>query len=235
MFDSSSPAPLSLVNVTLEYPDGGGTTTALDRVSLTAPAGQLVSLVGPSGSGKSSLLATAATLVRPTRGQVIIDGTDTAGLKDKELTALRRDKVGIIFQQPNLLPSLTAAEQLIISDHLRGRPAKAARAKAAGLLDVVGLGTSAGKLPHQLSGGQRQRVNIARALMGNPKVLLVDEPTAALDHERSASIIGLLRQVTTEFGVATVMVTHDTEFVPLTDVVATMRDGRLTAPVVTGA
>ena len=225
-------APLSLVNVTLEYPDGGGTTTALDRVNLTARAGQLVSLLGPSGSGKSSLLATAATLVRPTRGQVIIDGTDTAGLKDKELTALRREKVGIIFQQPNLLPSLTAVEQLVISDHLRGGNAKAAPVKAAELLDVVGLAAAAGKLPHQLSGGQRQRVNIARALMGSPKVLLVDEPTAALDHERSESVVRLLRQVTTEFGVATVMVTHDTEFVPLTDVVATMRDGRLTAPVV---
>ncbi|MDE8587327.1 ABC transporter ATP-binding protein [Arthrobacter sp. NQ4] len=224
-------APLSLVNVTLEYPDGGGTTTALDQVSLTASAGQLVSLVGPSGSGKSSLLATAATLVRPTRGQVLIDGADTAGLKDKELTALRREKVGIIFQQPNLLPSLTAVEQLVISAHLRGKTAKAARARAAGLLDVVGLSAGADKLPHQLSGGQRQRVNIARALMGSPKVLLVDEPTAALDHERSAAIVGLLRQVTTEFGVATVMVTHDTEFVPLTDAVATMRDGRLTAPV----
>lgn len=232
---SATTAPLSLVNVTLEYPDGGGTTTALDRVSLKASAGQLVALVGPSGSGKSSLLATAATLVRPTHGQVVIDGTDTGVLKDRELTALRRDKVGIIFQQPNLLPSLTAVEQLIISDHLRGKPAKAARAKAAELLDVVGLSANAGKLPHQLSGGQRQRVNIARALMGSPKVLLVDEPTAALDHERSASIIGLLRQVTTEFGVATVMVTHDTEFVPLADAVATMRDGRLTAPVLTGA
>jgi putative ABC transport system ATP-binding protein len=220
-----------MLDVTLEYPDGSGTTTALDAVSLTAHAGQLVSLVGPSGSGKSSLLAAAATLVRPTRGKVIIDGTDTTGLRDRELTALRRSKVGIIFQQPNLLPSLTAVEQLIIGDHLRGRPVRAARAKAAALLDVVGLGAGAGKLPHQLSGGQRQRVNIARALMGSPKVLLVDEPTAALDHERSASIIGLLRQVTTEFSVATVMVTHDTEFVPLTDAVATMRDGRLTAPV----
>jgi len=228
---SSTPAPLSMLDVTLEYPDGSGTTTALDAVSLTAHAGQLVSLVGPSGSGKSSLLAAAATLVRPTRGQVIIDGTDTTGLRDRELTALRRSKVGIIFQQPNLLPSLTAVEQLIIGDHLRGRPVRAARAKAAALLDVVGLGAGAGKLPHQLSGGQRQRVNIARALMGSPKVLLVDEPTAALDHERSASIIGLLRQVTTEFSVATVLVTHDTEFVPLTDAVATMRDGRLTAPV----
>ena len=228
-------APLNLLDVTLEYPDGGGTTTALDRVGLTAEAGQLVALVGPSGSGKSSLLATAATLVRPTSGQVIIDGTDTAGLGDKELTALRRRKVGIIFQQPNLLPSLTAVEQLIISDHLRGKSAKAARARAAGLLDVVGLSASAGKLPHQLSGGQRQRVNIARALMGSPRVLLVDEPTAALDHERSAAIVGLLRQVTTEFSVATVMVTHDTEFLPLTDLVATMRDGRLTAPVLAGA
>ncbi|MGN7150825.1 ABC transporter ATP-binding protein [Arthrobacter sp. SAFR-179] len=231
---SPIPAPLNLLDVTLEYPDGGGTTTALDRVSLTARAGQLVALVGPSGSGKSSLLAVAATLVRPTRGQVIIDGTDTAALKDRELTALRRGKVGIIFQQPNLLPSLTAVEQLIISEHLRGKPAKLARAKAKELLDLVGLSASARKLPHQLSGGQRQRVNIARALMGSPKVLLVDEPTAALDHERSASIIALLRQVTTEFGVATVMVTHDTEFVPLTDAVATMRDGRLTAPVLAG-
>ena len=226
---------LRLVNVTLEYPDGGGTTTALDRVDLTVRAGQLVSLVGPSGSGKSSLLAAAATLVRPTRGQVIIDGTDTAGLRDKDLTALRRSKVGIIFQQPNLLPSLTAAEQLIISDHLRGKSAVAARSKAAHLLDVVGLSASAAKLPHQLSGGQRQRVNIARALMGDPKVLLVDEPTAALDHERSASIIRLLRQVTADFGVGTVLVTHDTEFVPLTDMVATMRDGVLTAPVLTSA
>lgn len=231
----STTAPLSLANVTLEYPDGGGTTSALDRVSLTAQAGQLVSLVGPSGSGKSSLLAVAATLVRPTRGQVIIDGTDTAGLKDNELTALRREKVGIIFQQPNLLPSLTAVEQLVISDHLRGKPAKAALVKAGELLDVVGLSSSARNLPHQLSGGQRQRVNIARALMGSPKVLLVDEPTAALDHERSAAIIGLLRQVTTEFGVATVMVTHDTEFIPLTDMVAAMRDGRLATPVFTGA
>jgi len=231
----STPAPLNLADVTLQYPDGGGTTTALDRVSLTAQAGQLISLVGPSGSGKSSLLATAATLIRPTSGQVVIDGTDTAGLKDKELTALRREKVGIIFQQPNLLPSLTAVEQLVISEHLRGKPARAAGARAAELLDVVGLSASAGKYPHQLSGGQRQRVNIARALMGSPKVLLVDEPTAALDHERSASIIALLRQVTAEFSVATVMVTHDTEFVPLTDVVATMRDGRLTAPVLAGS
>jgi putative ABC transport system ATP-binding protein len=224
------PLPLNLVDVTLEYPDGDGSVKALDSVSLAVQAGQMVSLVGPSGSGKSSLLAVAATLVRPTGGLVEIGGTAVAGLSDRELTAVRREQVGIIFQQPNLLASLTAAEQLIIGDHMRRKPLKAARRKAAELLDVVGLAPSADRLPHQLSGGQRQRVNIARALMGDPSVLLVDEPTAALDHERSESIVRLLRRVTDEFRVATVMVTHDTEFVPLTDAVATMRDGRLSAP-----
>ncbi|MCY0905090.1 ABC transporter ATP-binding protein [Arthrobacter sp. H14-L1] len=228
-----SSTPLSLDHVTLEYPDGEGTIKAMDDVSLRVSAGQMVALVGPSGSGKSSLLAVAATLVRPTSGTVIIDGQNATGLKDRELTTLRRDKVGIIFQQPNLLASLTALEQLVISDHLRGKSLKTARSKAAELLDVVGLASSANKRPHQLSGGQRQRVNIARALMGDPTVLLVDEPTAALDHERSTAIVRLLRRVTDEFQVATVMVTHDTEFVPLTDAVATMRDGRLSAPVPT--
>lgn len=229
---SALPTPaLNLVNVTLEYPDGDGTITALNTVNLRVNAGEFISLVGTSGSGKSSLLAVAATLIKPSAGLVFINGTDATALSDKALTSLRRDKVGIIFQQPNLLASLTAAEQLIIGDHLRGKPLRAAAQKAAQLLDVVGLSDCATKRPHQLSGGQRQRVNIARALMGNPSVLLIDEPTAALDHERSESIVRLLRKVTDEFAVATVMVTHDTEFVPLTDAVATMRDGVLTAAV----
>ncbi|MGJ9403102.1 ABC transporter ATP-binding protein [Arthrobacter sp. KK5.5] len=222
---------LRLDGVTLEYPDGDGTLKALDSVHLSVAPGQLLALVGPSGSGKSSLLATAATLVRPTVGRVLIGGTDASTLRDAERSELLRNSVGIIFQQPNLLASLTAAEQMVVGDHLRGKPLRAARAKAAELLDVVGLTDAANKRPHQLSGGQRQRVNIARALMGSPKVLLVDEPTAALDHERSSSIVRLIRRVTDDFAVATVMVTHDTEFVPLADSVATMRDGRLTVPV----
>ncbi|HEX9087417.1 MAG TPA: ABC transporter ATP-binding protein [Arthrobacter sp.] len=221
---------LNLVNVTLEYPDGEGTLKALDGVSLRLAPGEFLSLVGPSGSGKSSLLAVAATLVRPTAGLVVIGGIDAGGLSDADRTSLRREKIGIIFQQPNLLPSLTALEQLVIVDHLRGQPAGEATRRAAALLDLVGLAAAAGKRPHQLSGGQRQRVNIARALMGDPAVLLVDEPTAALDHDRSEAIVRLLRRVTDEFGVATVMVTHDTGFVPLTDTVASMRDGRLSAP-----
>ncbi|MGP5162864.1 ABC transporter ATP-binding protein [Arthrobacter sp. AOP36-A1-22] len=226
---------LSLIDVTLEYPDGEGTVKALDGVDLTVRPGQMLSLVGPSGSGKSSLLATAATLVRPTAGRVFVDGAEATGLSDQDLTTLRREKIGIVFQQPNLLASLTSLEQLVIVDHLRGKSVKEARVRAAELLGIVGLDEAAHKRPHQLSGGQRQRVNIARALMGDPKVLLVDEPTAALDHDRSDSIVRLLRQVTDEFQVATVMVTHDTEFVPLTDAVATMRDGRLTAPETTAA
>lgn len=117
----------------------------------------------------------------------------------------------------------------MIGDHLRGKPTREATRRAAELLDLVGLAPSARKRPHQLSGGQRQRVNIARALMGDPDVLLVDEPTAALDQERSEAIVRLLRQVTDEFGVATVMVTHDGGLVPLTDTVASMLDGKLSA------
>ncbi|MDD7834324.1 MULTISPECIES: ABC transporter ATP-binding protein [Paenarthrobacter] len=218
---------LGLINVSLEYADGGSTLKALDSVDLSVARGEFLSLVGPSGSGKSSLLAVAATLIKPTAGLVIIDRQDVAALKEAERTALRRDKVGIIFQQPNLLPSLTAVEQLMVREHLRGNRAKEARREAEQLLDVVGLSAALHKRPHQLSGGQRQRVNIARALMGKPTVLLVDEPTAALDHERSESIVRLLRQVTDEFQTATVMVTHDTEFLPLTDAVTTMRDGRI--------
>ena len=221
---------LNPVNVTLEYPDGDGTLKALDAINLTLARGEFLSLVGPSGSGKSSLLAVAATLIRPTTGLVMIGGTEAGGLSDADRTALRRDRIGIVFQQPNLLPSLTALEQLVILDQMRGQPTREAARRAADLLDLVGLGTAAGKRPHQLSGGQRQRVNIARALMGEPGVLLVDEPTAALDHERSEAIVRLLRRVTDEFRVATVMVTHDTGFVPLTDTVASMRDGWLSAP-----
>ncbi|WP_284976955.1 ABC transporter ATP-binding protein [Arthrobacter sp. efr-133-TYG-104] len=219
--------PLNIVNVSLDYPDGGTTLKALDAVNLTVNQGEFLSLVGPSGSGKSSLLAVAATLIRPTSGLVFVDGQDVSALTETERTSLRRDKVGIIFQQPNLLPALTAVEQLLIREHLRSNRLRESRAKALELLDVVGLSAAVHKRPHQLSGGQRQRVNIARALMGRPTVLLVDEPTAALDHERSGSIVQLLRRVTDEFSTATVMVTHDTEFLPVTDTVATMRDGRV--------
>ncbi|MGX7760138.1 ABC transporter ATP-binding protein [Streptomyces angustmyceticus] len=218
---------LELTDVTLTYPDGGARLTALDEVSLTVPAGCLTAVIGPSGSGKSSLLAVAATLISPDRGRVVIDGTDTAGLGRAARTALRRTAVGTVFQQPNLLPSLTAAEQLQVMAHLDGRPARTARSRARELLAAVGLDGQADRRPHQLSGGQRQRVNIARALMNEPAVLLVDEPTSALDHERGAAVLELLVALTRQRGTATVLVTHDPAHLASADAVAEVRDGRL--------
>ncbi|MFF5923975.1 ABC transporter ATP-binding protein [Streptomyces flavochromogenes] len=220
---------LVLDAVTLTYPDGDGRLTALDAVSLTVPAGSLTAVVGPSGSGKSSLLAVAATLVTPDHGRVVVDGTDTGELDAAGRAALRRERIGIVFQQPNLLPSLTAAEQLQVMAHVSGRPAKSARGRALELLDAVGLADLAGRRPHQLSGGQRQRVNIARALMNEPAVLLVDEPTSALDHERGAAVMELLAGLTVGRGTATVLVTHDRGHAARAERVVEVMDGHLTA------
>ncbi|ORT58271.1 ABC transporter ATP-binding protein [Streptomyces sp. CB03238] len=218
---------LHLDEVTLTYPDGDGRLTALDAVSLDVPAGTLTAVVGPSGSGKSSLLAVAATLVTPDRGRVVVAGTDTGTLDRAGRAALRRAHVGIVFQQPNLLPSLTAAEQLQVMAHLSGAGRRERRALE--LLDAVGLADLAGRRPHQLSGGQRQRVTIARALMNDPAVLLVDEPTSALDHERGAAVLDLLVALTRERGTATVLVTHDRAHVDRMDRTVTVQDGRLSA------
>ncbi|MFE5559237.1 ABC transporter ATP-binding protein [Streptomyces sp. NPDC056544] len=215
-------------DVTLTYPDGESRLTALDAVGLEVPAGTLTAVIGPSGSGKSSLLAVAATLVTPDAGRVVVAGQDTTELGPAEKSALRREKIGIVFQQPNLLASLTAAEQLQVMAHLSGRPARALRRRALELLDAVGLADKADKRPHQLSGGQRQRINIARALMNEPAVLLVDEPTSALDHERGAAVLDLLVTLTRERSTATVLVTHDHAHLERMDRTATMTDGRLT-------
>ncbi|MFF9852217.1 ABC transporter ATP-binding protein [Streptomyces litmocidini] len=218
---------LVLDAVTLTYPDGDGRLTALDAVSLTVPAGTLTAVVGPSGSGKSSLLAVAATLVTPDEGRVVVAGTDTGALTPAAKAELRREHIGIVFQQPNLLPSLSAVEQLQVMAHLSGRSPKAVRDRALELLDAVGLADRAHRRPHQLSGGQRQRVNIARALMNEPSVLLVDEPTSALDHERGAAVMDLLAALTAERGTATVLVTHDRAHLARTDRTVTVHDGRL--------
>ncbi|MFJ3336355.1 ABC transporter ATP-binding protein [Streptomyces sp. NPDC086766] len=218
---------LVLDDVTLTYPDGDGRLTALDRVALEVPAGTVTAVVGPSGSGKSSLLAVAATLITPDSGRVRVDGASTDELSAAERAVLRRRSIGIVFQQPNLLPSLTALEQLEVMARMDGRRAAAGRARE--LLAAVGLADRAHRRPHQLSGGQRQRVNIARALMNEPSVLLVDEPTSALDHERGAAVLDLLARLTRERGTATVLVTHDRAHLQQADAVREMRDGRLTA------
>ncbi|MEV5752816.1 ABC transporter ATP-binding protein [Actinoallomurus sp. NPDC052308] len=221
---------LTLTDITLTYPDGDGRLTALDQVDLEVPKGGLTAVVGPSGSGKSSLLAVAATLITPDAGTVAIDGTVTTGMTRGELTAVRRAKIGIVFQQPNLLTSLTAVEQLQVMAQIDGRSPARARPRAMELLDAVGLAGQADRRPHQLSGGQRQRVNIARALMNDPTVLLVDEPTSALDHERGAEIIDLLARLTHQRATATVLVTHDRTHLTAADRIVHVHDGRLHFP-----
>ncbi|MEW1964382.1 ABC transporter ATP-binding protein [Micrococcus sp. NPDC078436] len=223
---------LSVRDAVLEYPDGdNGVLRALDGVSLDLLPGSYTAMVGPSGSGKSSLLAVAAGLITPTSGTVTVAGREITGLTRAERTALRGKEIGMIFQQPNLIASLTAREQLELTVHLdedaTRADKKAARSRAMELLERVDLAGQADQRPHQLSGGQRQRVNIVRALMASPALLLVDEPTSALDRERSAAVVALLGELTRDEGVATLMVTHDHEFLSATDRTLTMVDGRL--------
>ncbi|MFI7048672.1 ABC transporter ATP-binding protein [Streptosporangium sandarakinum] len=219
---------LKLTDVVLTYPDGDRVLTALDHVDLAVAPGEFTAVVGPSGSGKSSLLAVAATLIRPASGTVSVAGTDVTDAGQAARTRIRRDHIGIVFQQPNLLPALTALDQLLVMAHLTGARPAAAAPRARELLHAVGLAGKEGRRPHQLSGGERQRVNIARALMNAPGVLLVDEPTSALDHQRGERIVTLLAELTRDNGLATVMVTHDASALPLVDTVLTMTDGRLT-------
>ncbi|MFF4888396.1 ABC transporter ATP-binding protein [Micromonospora chersina] len=221
---------LTLDTVRLTYPDGDRRLLALDDVSLHVGAGQFVAVTGPSGSGKSSLLAVAGALIAPDSGRVVVKGVEVGGLDTRARDRLRLDSIGFVFQQPNLLPSLSALDQLLLVAELRGVDHGPARQRALGLLDQVGLAGKEHRRPAKLSGGERQRVNIARAVMGDPAVLLVDEPTSALDQERGTAIVTLLRDITREWSLATVMVTHDLQQLHLVDRDVQMLDGRLDEP-----
>ncbi|WP_298890841.1 ABC transporter ATP-binding protein [uncultured Serinicoccus sp.] len=230
---------IQLQNVTLTFPDGENRITAVDNATLRGNNGTVTGITGPSGSGKSSILAVAATLLRPDSGGVLIgngsDMTDAAQLSKHEATQLRRERIGIVFQQSNLLPALTAREQLQVMARLGGGTSRNKRAKIDArvdeLLDAVGLTEHAGKRTHQLSGGQRQRVAIARGLVHEPEVLLVDEPTSALDQERGAKIMELISRLTHERDTATLLVTHDLAHRDTLDDLVTVLDGRITTPV----
>ncbi|PRY20598.1 ABC transporter ATP-binding protein [Pseudosporangium ferrugineum] len=218
---------LALSGVTVRLGDGDAMVTALDDVNLTVAPGELVAVVGPSGAGKSSLLAVAGALTVPEKGTVGVDGRDLTGMSVKQRAAYRRDHIGFVFQSGNLIPALTSLEQLRLVAKLSNR--RADGRDPAELLADVGMAHKADRRPHQLSGGERQRVGIARALMGRPSVLLVDEPTAALDRARSHDVVQLLARETKESGVATVMVTHDHAVLEHCDRMVEMIDGRLSA------
>ena len=200
---------LSLEHVTVTVPDGPETLTILDDLDLTVGEGEVVALTGASGSGKSTLLAVAGLLRRPDAGTVTIAGTDALGLSRKQLTRLRGDRIGLVFQTASLFPSLTAQEQIELVAHVNGRLDAQARRRAAELLAAVGLEHRSEARPAQLSGGERQRVGIARALMNEPALLLADEPTAALDDERGRDVMAMLVAETVRRGVAALIVTHN--------------------------
>jgi putative ABC transport system ATP-binding protein len=183
--------------------------TALENVDLTIDRGEMVSIVGPSGSGKSTLLNLIGGLDTATSGEIEIDGSRLSGLSDDELTRLRRDKIGFIFQFFNLLPTLTCLENCAIPLHLRGWPAKKIDERANELLRLVGLGSRLDHLPDELSGGERQRCAIARALSVYPPVLLADEPTGNLDTHTGEEILALIRDLHERLGSTILIVTHD--------------------------
>ena len=221
---------LTVDHVQLVLGDGNQRVTVLNDVSLSVRPGSLTAVVGPSGAGKSSLLAVCGGLRTPTRGSISIDGTVISDLTPAARTRVRRDRIGFVFQQSNLVPALTAIDQLLLLVHLHGkRPRKPDRERALALLDEVSISNLADRRPDQLSGGERQRVGIARALMTSPDVLLVDEPTSMLDHVRGKQIVELLAAECREHKVATLMVTHDHSMLESATSVLNIIDGKLSA------
>ena len=200
---------------------------ALDDVSLAIPRGEMVSIIGPSGSGKSTLLNLVGGLDRPTSGQVRIDGESLADLSDDDLTRVRRDKIGFIFQFFNLLPTLSCVENVGLPLHLRGWPRKKVDERARELLSLVQLDRRLTHLPEELSGGERQRVAIARALSVYPPVLLADEPTGNLDTRTGEEILALIRDVHSRLGCTVIIVTHDMNVAQSCQRTIALRDGRI--------
>ncbi|WP_043670446.1 ABC transporter ATP-binding protein [Streptomyces xylophagus] len=216
---------LRLVKVSKTYGCDDSAVTALDGVTLSLERGTFTAVMGPSGSGKSTLLQCAAGLDRPDSGIVMVDGTEMTGGSEAELTRFRRGRIGFVFQQYNLLDTLTVAQNTVLPLKLAGR--RVDRDRAREILTAVGLGDRLGHRPDQLSGGQRQRVAIARALVTEPRVIFADEPTGALDTRSAREVLLLLREAVRVHGRTVVMVTHDPVAASYADSVVFLADGRL--------
>ncbi len=211
------------------YRSGGGEVVALDHADLVVGGDEILALVGPSGSGKTTLCSIAGGILAPTSGRVVVGGHDISGYSARELTEFRREMVGFVFQTVNLVPFLTARENLLVVDEVGRRTGRAARRRADTLLEELGLGDRAGNLPGQLSGGQKQRVAIGRALMNDPVLVLFDEPTSALDTELGEQVVGLIREEMKRRGTAAIIVTHDERITHHADRTAHITDGRVKA------
>lgn len=219
---------IELVNVTKVYKTGRFEVIALNNVSMKIEDGEFIAIMGPSGSGKTTLLNLIGCLDKPTKGKIIIDGIDTSQLTDKQLTEFRRDKIGFIFQQYYLIPTLTALENVELPMIFKGIPRSERIRRAKELLSLVGLEREMNRMPNELSGGQQQRVAIARALANNPSILLCDEPTGNLDRKSGKVVMDLIKKLNEERGVTVVLVTHDAEVARYAERVVRIVDGRIT-------
>lgn len=208
------------------YKSDNTTIRAVDGVSLTIRAGEFIGLVGPSGSGKTTMLAMLAALLNPSSGAIIIDGHNLAEMKESERTRFRREKIGFTFQQNNLLPFLSARENVELMLRLNNSFQKQGRERARELLTRLGLGDRLDNLPSQLSGGQQQRVAIARALVNHPSLLLADEPTGALDTKTGAEVLGLFDELHAQ-GLTIILVTHDPRVAQRAERIVTLSDGQI--------
>ena len=216
---------VAAIGLTKVYGSGQARVTALDGVSLSVPTGQFVAVMGPSGSGKSTLLHCLAGLDAPTSGRVLIAGADLTGMDDRQLTDVRRDQLGFVFQSFNLLPTLTAEENILLPLRLAHRRPQPQWWDA--VVSALGIGDRLTHRPTELSGGQQQRVAVARALIGRPAVVFADEPTGALDTASAASLLETLARMCAELGQTVVMVTHDENAAAATSRVIRLRDGHV--------
>ena len=219
------PLIVSAADLHRVFGEGDAAVRALDGVTVGFPQGRFTAIMGPSGSGKSTLMHCLAGLDRPTSGSVVIDGVELEGLDDRKLTELRRDKIGFVFQFFNLLPVLSARENITLPLSLAGRKPEEDRLEQ--LIEAVGLGDRLSHRPAELSGGQQQRVAIARALVSKPAVVFADEPTGNLDSKSSEEVLALLRRAVDDFGQTVVMVTHDAQAAATADRVVVLVDGRV--------
>lgn len=220
-------AALHLDDVTKTYRAGDDDIVALAEIHLTVEPNELVALVGPSGSGKTTLCSIAGGILAPTSGDVTVAGTTITGYSDRQLTEFRQSNIGFVFQSVNLIPFLTARENLLIVDELGRRTGQAARDRADTLLEELGLSDRRNNLPDQLSGGQRQRVAIGRALMNEPTLVLFDEPTSALDSKLGEQVMELIQSEMKSRGTAAIIVTHDDRITHHADRTVHISDGRL--------
>jgi putative ABC transport system ATP-binding protein len=225
MTDTTSRPIVSTTELRRVYGEGETAVHALRGITTGFPSGQFAAIMGPSGSGKSTLMHLLAGLDRPTAGSVVVDGSELANLDDKALTRLRRDRLGFVFQAFNLVPVLTAEENILLPLTLAGK--KPDREWLDKLIAAVGLGDRLDHRPSELSGGQQQRVAVARALIHRPAVVFADEPTGNLDSKSSDEVLALLRQAVDEFDQTVVMVTHDAHAASVADRIVVLNDGQI--------